>query len=76
MWESLIFNCTPIVVNNLLNQNLFDLGIPLIILNDWNDLKDITVKDLDELNKVNFGKSFKEFTYFKFWEKSITSKKI
>ena len=56
--------------------NFFDLGIPLIILDDWSDLKDVTFEEIEELNKVNSGKNFKEFIYFKFWEKRITSKKI
>ncbi len=76
MWESLIFNCTPVVVDNFFHQNFFDLGIPLIILDDWSDLKDVTFEEIEELNKVNSGKNFKEFIYFKFWEKRITSKKI
>ncbi|GIR04102.1 MAG: hypothetical protein CM15mP14_3200 [Rhodospirillaceae bacterium] len=76
VWESLLFNCTPVVVDNKVNRNFFNLGIPMIILKSWEEFKNLTINDLDELNKPNKNKNYKEFVYFKYWERLILSKKL
>lgn len=75
VWESLIFGCTPIVTANQVNNNLFEQGVPLIILNNWNQLKSMTINDINHMNKVNLEKNFAEFSTFDYWEKIIISKK-
>ena len=37
IWESLLFNCTPIVVENKVNRNFFNLGVPMVILESWEE---------------------------------------
>ena len=76
LWESLLFNSTPIVIDNFVNRNFYEMGVPLILLDNWNDLKDISINELDILNKENNNKEYKKFVHFKFWEKLILSKKI
>jgi hypothetical protein len=76
IWESLLFNCTPVVVENKVNRNFFDLGVPMVILESWEQFKDLSISDLDELNEVNKDKNYKQFVSFEYWEKQILSKKI
>ena len=76
IWESLLFNCTPIVVENKVNRNFFNLGVPMVILESWEEFKDLSINDLDEINERNKNKNFKEFVSFDYWEKQILSKKL
>lgn len=76
IWESLLFNCTPIVVENKVNRNFFNLGVPMVMLKSWDEFKDLSINDLDEINESNKNKNFKEFVSFDYWEKQILSKKL
>lgn len=76
IWESLLFNCTPIVVENKVNRNFFNLGVPMVMLESWEEFKDLSINDLDKINERNKNKNFKEFVIFDYWEKQILSKKL
>lgn len=75
IWESLIFRTTPIVIKNLVNTNFYNLGVPLIILDEWEDLNSITMRDLELLNKVNKNKDYEKFSELKYWTSKINEKK-
>ena len=75
IWESLLFNCTPIVVENKVNKT-FNLGVPMVMLESWEEFKDLSINDLNEINERNKNKNFKEFVSFDYWEKQILSKKL
>ena len=71
IWESLIFKTTPIVINNIVNQNFYNMGIPLIILDSWNDLINLTINDLHKINKKNLDKNYEIFVDLNFWKSQI-----
>ena len=71
IWESLIFKTTPIVINNIVNQNFYNMGIPLIILDSWNDLINLTINDLHKINKKNLNKNYEIFVDLNFWKSQI-----
>ena len=71
IWESLIFKTTPIVINNIVNQNFYNMGIPLIILDSWDDLINLTINDLHKMNKKNVDKSYEIFVDLNFWKSQI-----
>ena len=75
IWESLIFGCTPIVEKNTVNENFFNIGIPLIILESFNELTSISYEELEHKNKVNEGKDYSKFSNLEYW-KEIIDKKI
>lgn len=75
IWESLIFRTTPIVIKNLVNTNFYNLGVPLIMLDRWEDLNSITKQDLELLNKVNKNKDYEKFSELKYWTSTINEKK-
>ena len=71
IWESLNFNVTPIVLNNIVNNNFFDIGVPLLLIDSWGDLKKMSIEDLNKLNSVNIGKDYQKFCRLDFWTKEI-----
>ena len=71
IWESLIFKTTPIVINNIVNQNFYNMGIPLIILDSWNDLINLSINDLHKINKKNLDKNYEIFVDLNFWKSQI-----
>jgi len=71
IWESLNFNVTPIVLNNIVNNNFFDIGVPLLLIDSWGDLKKMSIEDLNKLNSVNIGKDYQKFCRLDFWIKEI-----
>ena len=76
IWESLIFNCTPIVRSNMVNTNLFNLGVPLLIIDDWSYLNGLTFDDLVNLNQININKEYRKFSTWKYWKELIDSKTL
>jgi len=76
IWESLIFGVTPIVLKNHVNNNFHKLGVPLLIIDSWEELRNLSIEDLDDLNKENFNKEYKIFSMFNYWKDLINSKKI
>ena len=76
IWESLIFNVTPIVSRNPMNENFYNMGVPLIMLDNWNDLSDLTLQDINKLNLINKNKDYKKYSTFKYWNSLIISKKL
>ena len=75
IWESLIFKTTPIVINNIVNQNFYNMGIPLIILDSWNDLSNLDINDLKRINEENLDKNYEIFVNLNFWKSQIMSAK-
>ena len=71
IWESLIFNCIPIVINSSFSKNFIQLGIPLLVLDDWSELLLLKKNDLnifyDKYADINMGK----FSKFDYWENYI-----
>ena len=75
IWESLIFKTTPIVINNIVNQNFYNMGIPLIMLDNWNDLSNLDINDLKRINEENLDKNYEIFVDLNFWKSQIMSAK-
>jgi len=74
IWESLIFGCTPIVEKNIVNENFFNIGIPLIMLDSFNELTSISYEDIEQKNKVNENKDYSIFSNLDYWEEIISKK--
>lgn len=74
IWESLLFGTTPIVVKNRINENFFNLGVPMLMVDDWRELNELTIDDLRIMNKINSNKNYLDFVLFEFWKNFIYSK--
>lgn len=77
IWESLMVETIPVLVESAFANNLKTLNIPLLVLNKWEDLNTLDSQDLHKiyLNEARY-KSFKDVLRLDFWIKTIESKKI
>ena len=57
------------------NDNFYNIGVPLIMLDKWNDLKALEMKDLILLNKNNVDKNYEQFCSLSFWTQQINNRK-
>ncbi len=75
IWEALLTETIPILKKTDFSLNFYNLGIPILLFEDWLELKEI-----DE-NKINLiYQNFKDFEYSKyvkkeFWMNFINEKK-
>lgn len=76
IWEGLILNTLPIMINSSFSQNLKKLGVPGIYLKDWSELKKLNSEKLIELYNQEMLKDFDNLTNFNFWKSRIESYKL
>jgi hypothetical protein len=69
IWESIILESIPIVENTSFISNLASEGVPLLVLNEWKEIYEITPKFLNDYYKKNLSrvKSYKK-VYFEYWK--------
>lgn len=70
IWESLLVNTIPIVKLNKFSSNFQKIGIPMLYLEDWNDLKKY---DKDSLDKIYMSltkeNNLNKYAQLSFWTK-------
>lgn len=76
VWESLIFGVTPIVLKSTTNLNFYKIGVPMIMLESWENLYNLTLEDIKLLNLENNNKNFKDFALYDYWKNLVISKKL
>ena len=76
IWETLFFNNIPIVKSNNVNLNFINLGVPLIMLNNWNDINNLNIQNLVNEFLYNKLEDPRKFVNFEFWHELISQKKI
>ncbi len=76
-WESLIVKTIPIVKKSDFIENLNRFNIPMLILESWEELYDISENDLSSLYE-KYLKQFKEnnFVKLEFWLELINQSKL
>jgi len=75
LWETLFFENIPIVKNNLVNLNFVNLGIPMVMVEDWKELNSESIKDTLKTNIYNSKSEPRSFVLFEFWKNKIELKK-
>jgi len=76
-WESLMVKTIPITLKNNLTLAYKKHGLPILIISDWEEVKDFTEDNLNDYYKTNFDfTSYEHILKFKYWENLIESKKI
>jgi len=73
IWESILTNTTPIVLKSPFTENLQEIGVPLILLNDWCELNNF--KSLKEKEFKLSSNNLEVITY-SFWKNRIYGKKL
>lgn len=77
IWESLLVETIPIVVKSEFTQNLVTLNFPILLLNNWEDLNEISKKELEAIYKNELKmKNFNDVVTFDYWKNIINRKKI
>ena len=76
-WESLIVKTIPVVKKSNFIENLSRFDIPMLVVEEWEELYDITENDLATLYK-NYTKELSENNYLKleFWIELINQSKV
>ena len=75
IWESILTNTVPIVIKNEFTLNLKKIGVPLLLINDWTDLKIFNESKIEESYNLFKDLKFSEFVEIKFWTDQIRNKK-
>ena len=75
IWESILTNTVPIVIKNEFTLNLKKIGVPLLLINDWADLKIFNESKIEESYNLFKDLKFSEFVEIKFWTDQIRNKK-
>ena len=76
-WESLIVKTIPVVKRSNFIENLNRFDIPMLIVEEWEELYDISENDLSTLYK-KYAKKLNEndFLKFEFWIDLIDQSKV
>ncbi len=76
IWESLVFGTRPIVLSNFVNNNFLKLGVPLLIIDSWDELLDLDTNLQNNQVLSNLNQDYYKFTQFNYWWNKILEKKI
>ena len=69
-WETLMMGSIPIVKKNNLVLNFEKFDIPILILDDWRDLDNLSKESLNNFYKNNYMKlENNKYIYFDYWKK-------
>jgi hypothetical protein len=61
----------PIVSDNVAHRSFLDLGLPLWIVKDWNDLKGLSSKELEQKYEQISDRFDSNVLSFKYWRERI-----
>lgn len=74
IWESLMVDTIPIILSNNFSKNFHNLGIPILLIEKWEDLNKFNKTALDEIYDEYLKKgSLKRFVNFEYWKKYLKS---
>ena len=71
LWETLFFENIPILKKNTVNINFVNLGIPLVLLEDWEELNEKNIETYLESKILNKFEDPRKFIFFDFWKDRI-----
>ena len=75
-WESLIVKTIPIVLRNNVITHFLNHKIPMVVLNDWNELYEIHKEDLNKLyDDFSHQLLNDNYIWFDYWKQLIEEKK-
>lgn len=77
IWESLFFETVPIVNKSIFTNELKNLGVPLFMVDDWNELNYLSKDELIDIYfEITKNKKLNDYVKFEFWNKTINFKYI
>ena len=76
IWEGLLLNSFPIMVNSSFSNNLKNIGVPGIYLNNLEEILNFKHDELDKIYENELMKNYSDLTKFNYWMKRIESYKV
>jgi len=74
IWESLMVDTIPVMLSNSFSKNFQNLGIPIVLIEKWEDLNKFNKTALDEIyDEYLKNGSLKRFVNFEYWKKYLKS---
>ncbi len=76
IWEGLLTKTVPIVLNSEFTKNLKNLGIPLLIIDNWDELNNFSSDYI--ANKYDYfaNYNFRDFVTIDYWLKKVAEKNV
>jgi hypothetical protein len=76
-WESLMVGTVPIVTNNCIIKNFSSIGVPILKVNEWEEINDFDEEYLNAYyDNCKVLLESNEYLNFDFWKKAILKKQI
>jgi hypothetical protein len=73
-WEALYLRSVPIVIRNVMTECFEELGLPVILINNWDELKVMSEDFIEKKYKELEPKFDSEAIYIDYWLKMINYK--
>lgn len=75
-WEAIYLKTIPIVMSNPMNEHFKNIGLPVLMINSWDDIQNFTEDFLKkEYEKIQGNKNFPQ-AYMDYWMNEIVKRKI
>lgn len=71
VWESLALGVTPICKKNFTNLNFSELGVPMYLITDWQNIYNIDIEKYKSLNKNKTILELSKYAKSDFWLNKI-----
>ena len=71
IWEALLAKVVPIVIESDFSKNIKNLDIPVLMIQNWDELENFTDDYIDITYKQFEGAEFEKFISLKYWIDSI-----
>ena len=76
IWESLLLDCIPVMIENNFTQNLKKNKIPGLYLHNWSELESYNEEKLNNEYERIIKNNLQKYVMLDYWIKKIESKKI
>lgn len=76
IWESLLLDCIPVMIENNFTHNLKKNKIPGLYLHNWSELDSYNEEKLDNEYERIINNNLQKYVMLDYWIKQIESKKI
>jgi hypothetical protein len=70
-WEAMYVGTIPIVAESVTTASFRRLGLPLLIVSDWSEIKNFNKKKLNEVYESTYKNVNYEALWFSYWKKAI-----
>jgi len=70
-WEAMYLGAVPIVLSNVMHDYFKSLGAPMLVLQSWDELEEITLKTIDKMYQSTLREADTKVLNMQYWEDKI-----